>query len=209
MSPGGIEEAVILNIMGYEQVCTAMYEDPALLKKVFDKVGETMEYLFKGYVSYDFVGAVIISDDLGFKTQTMLPPKSLHEYVFPWYKRLIKIAHDAGRPVILHSCGNLKEIYEDLITMGIDAKHSYEDVIMPVWEFKKTYGNRITALGGFDVDKICRLTEPEVRKHARFIVDNAAKEGGYAMGTGNSVANYVNIQNFLAMLEETFNYGKY
>ena len=79
----------------------------------------------------------------------------------------------------------------------------------PVWEFKKAYGNRITALGGFDVDKICRLTEPEVRKHARFIVDNTAKEGGYAMGTGNSVANYVNIQNFLAMLEETFNYGKY
>ena len=209
MSPGGIEEAVILNIMGYEQVCAAMYENPDLLKAVFDRVGAAMEYLFKGYVSYDFVGAVIISDDLGFKTQTMLPPAAIREYVFPWYIRLIRIAHDAGKPVILHSCGNLKEIYEDLIAMGIDAKHSYEDVILPVWEFKKIYGNRITALGGFDVDKICRMSEAEVRRHARFILDNAARGGGYAMGTGNSVANYINIQNFLAMLEETFNYGKY
>ena len=209
LSPGGIEEAVILNIMGYEQLSVAIYENPELVKNIFDNVGAFMEYLFKGYVSFDFVGAVVISDDLGFKTQTMLPPKVLREYIFPWYRRIIKVAHDAGRPVILHSCGNLREIYEDIIEMGIDAKHSFEDVILPVWEFKKIYGRRITALGGFDVDKICRMTENEVRKHTRFIIDNAAKEGGYAIGTGNSVADYINVENFLAMLEEAFLYGKY
>lgn len=168
-----------------------------------------MEYLFKGYVSYDFVRAVIISDDLGFKTQTMLPPESIRKYIFPWYKKLIKIAHDSDRAVILHSCGNLKEIYEDLIGMGIDAKHSFENVILPVWEFKKIYGNRITALGGFDVDKICRDSKDEVVKHTRFLIDNCAKDGGYAIGTGNSVADYINVENFLTMLEEAFNYGVY
>jgi uroporphyrinogen decarboxylase len=208
MSPGGIEEAVLLNIMGYEKLCIALYEDPKLVKQIFDNVGACMEYLFKGYVSYDFVGAVIISDDLGFKTQTMLPPDAIRQYIFPWYKKLIKIAHDAGRPVILHSCGNLKEIYEDLIEMGIDAKHSYENVILPVWEFKKKYGNRIAALGGFDVDKICRDNKEEIIKHTRFLIDNCAAKGGYAIGTGNSVADYVNIENFLTMLEEAFNYGR-
>lgn len=39
LSPGGIEEAVILNIMGYEKLCMALYENPALVQKVFDNVG--------------------------------------------------------------------------------------------------------------------------------------------------------------------------
>ena len=208
MSPGGIEEAVLLNIMGYEKLCMSLYEDPKLVKEIFDRVGKAMVRLFEQYVTYDFVGAVIISDDLGFKTQTMLPPDDVRKYIFPWYKKMIKVAHDAGLPVILHSCGNLREIYEDIITMGIDAKHSYENVILPVWEFKKIYGKRITPLGGFDVDMICRATKEEVVKHTRFLIDNCAKDGGYAIGTGNSVADYINVENFLTMLEEAFNYSK-
>ncbi len=208
MSPGGIEEAVILNIMGYEKLCMAFYDDRKLVQEVFDRVGNFMVYLFEHYVQYDFVGAVTISDDLGFKTSTMIPPAEIRQFIFPWYKKLVKIAHDAGRPVILHSCGNLKEIYEEIIGMGIDAKHSYENVIMPVWEFKKVYGKRITPLGGFDVDKICRETEAQVREHTRFLIDNCAQDGGYAIGTGNSVADYININNFLSMLEEAFNYSK-
>ncbi len=208
MSPGGIEEAVLLNIMGYEKLCMALYEDPKLIKEIFDRVGSVMEYLFKRYVSYDFVGAVVISDDLGFKTQTMLSPDAIRTYIFPWYKKLIDIAHNAGRPVILHSCGNLREIYEDIIGLGVDAKHSYENVILPVWEFKKIYGKRITPLGGFDVDKICRDSKEEVIQHTRFLIDNCAQDGGYALGTGNSVADYINIQNFLSMLQEAYNYSK-
>jgi hypothetical protein len=43
------------------------------------------------------------------------------------------VAHEAGRPYILHSCGNLSAILEDLIEdVGTDGRHSFEDVIEPV-----------------------------------------------------------------------------
>jgi hypothetical protein len=79
-----------------------------------------------------------------------------------------------------------------------------EDAILPAWEMKATHGDRIAVLGRFDLDKLCRITEPEVRKHTWFLIDNCAAGGGWALGTGDSVANYVPVSNFLAMLEEGF-----
>jgi uroporphyrinogen decarboxylase len=47
------------------------------------------------------------------------------------------------------------------------------------------------------------MTEDEVRKHTRFMIDSCAAGGGWAMGTGNSVTDYIPAANFLAMVEET------
>ena len=58
------------------------------------------------------------------------------------------------------------------------------------------------------MDKISRMTLGDIRKHTRFLIDNCGKDGFYALGTGNSVADYVPAENFLAMAEETHNYGK-
>ena len=121
---------------------------------------------------------------------------------------IVDAVHENGKPIILHSCGNLSEVMEDILDCRWDAKHSYEDAILPAWEMKATHGDRIAVLGGFDLDKICRMTEPEVRNHTRFLIDNCAAGGGWALGTGNSVANYVPVSNFLAMLEEGFKAGK-
>jgi len=71
----------------------------------------------------------------------------------------------------------------------------------PVWEAKRKWGDRIALLGGFDMDKLCRSTPEEVRAHTRLLIERCAVGGGWALGTGNSVADYVPAENFLAMLE--------
>ena len=42
--------------------------------------------------------------------------------------------------------------------MGIDARHSYEDKILPVEEAYKEYAGRLAVMGGIDVDFLCRKT---------------------------------------------------
>ena len=92
---------------------------------------------------------------------------------------------------------------EDLISdVKIDARHSFEDAIMPVTEVKKRYGDRIAILGGVDVDKLCRFEEKELRSYVRGILEKCMPGGGYALGTGNSVANYIPVKNYLIMLDE-------
>ena len=144
-------------------------------------------------------------DDMGYKTATIFAPKFLNEYVLPWHKKIAQLAHDHGLVYILHSCGNLESIMEDLIEdVKIDAKHSFEDEIMPVADFKAKYGDRIAVIGGVDIDKICRLDEPKLRAYVRNIIDECMPGGGYILGTGNSVANYLPLKNYLIVLDEGF-----
>ena len=84
----------------------------------------------------------------------------------------------------------------------IDGKHSFEDTILPVTEAKKKYGDRIALLGGIDVDFLCRADEKAIRKRVCETLEICLQGGGYCLGTGNSVANYIPLDNYLVMLDE-------
>jgi uroporphyrinogen decarboxylase len=115
-------------------------------------------------------------------------------------------AHRPGHPRrlqtdILHSCGHFSRIIEDVIQdMQFDGRHSYEDGIMPVEEAYELYHQRIAILGGIDVDFVCRASPEQVYRRSRSMLERAAGRGGYALGTGNSVPDYVPDSGYFAML---------
>ena len=196
-------------LMGYTTFCMAIFENRDLVKAIYDKIYERDTYVAKLMTQFSCVKALWGSDDMGFKGGTLASPDDMREFVLSGHKALAKIAHDAGRPYLLHSCGKLDLIMDDLIhDVGIDAKHSFEDVIEPVTEAKKRYGKDIALLGGIDVDFLCRATEEETRKRVRETLEACQKDGGYCLGTGNSVANYIPLDNYLAMLDEGRMYSR-
>ena len=73
---------------------------------------------------------------------------------------------------------------------------------MPVADFKRRYGRRITPLGGLDVDVICRSSEKELRAYARRIIDECFADGWWALGTGNSLTDYMPVENYMMVLSE-------
>jgi len=205
--PGGVIENVI-QLVGYEKLSLLIYDDPALVKEIFDSVGSRLLAYYKRCLKYDSVGAIISNDDWGFKTQTFLSPGDMQKYLFPWHKKIVEAAHDIGKPVILHSCGNLINIMDIIIDeLNFDGKHSFEDGIMPVEEAYDRWGDRIAILGGLDLNFIAKSEPEEITKRALNILEKSARKGGYALGTGNSVPDYIPDENYFAMLEaiEQFN----
>ncbi len=197
----------VMWLMGYTAFAEALYEDPQLVEDMFEAVGSRIIRAYEKVIDHPAVGGIFFGEDMGFKTATMVSPEHLRKYHFPYLKQIADLAHKHGKFFILHSCGNLSEVMDDLIDyVGIDAKHSFEDVIMPVTEFKRLYGHRIAVVGGVDVDKLARMDTDELRKYVRSIIEECAPGGGYALGSGNSVANYVKVENYLAMLEEGWRY---
>lgn len=196
-------------LLGHEGMSYMLMDDPELLQMIFDKVGESLVRLVERIAEREFVGAIQMGDDMGFKTQTMISPKALRQYVFPWQKKAVEAAHKAGKPFILHSCGNLEKVMDDFIANGIDAKHSFEDAITPVTKAKKLWGNKIAILGGIDLDFLCRADPEQVADCARKLIKELGPGGGWALGTGNSVANYIPVKNFLAMIKAGWESGKY
>jgi uroporphyrinogen decarboxylase len=197
----------LVTTLGFERMCELLYEDPTLVAAVAEKWGRLNLELYERMLPHDCVGFAWQADDLGYKSQTLLSPAHLREYVLPWFKRYAQVAHRHGKMMWLHSCGNIYSIMEDLIEdVGIDAQQSFQDEILPITQFMDTYGGRIAGLGGVDMDKLCRLPEPELRAYCRSILDHCMPKGRYAFGTGNSVANYIPLRNYLTMMEEGYRY---
>lgn len=190
-------------MLGVVGMSLLLFDDPDLVDAVFRKIGALHIAADRQLATMDAVGALRQGDDLGFRTSTFLKPKDLRRLVFPTYRTMVSAAHAAGKPFILHSCGNLAEVYPDIIDdCGIDAKHSFEEAILPVEKFKEQYGDRCTPLGGLDVDVICRSSEDDLRKYARSKIEACFTDGYWALGTGNSLTDYMPVKNYLVVLEE-------
>lgn len=196
--PGGVLENVI-EIVGFERLCLLLTDDPDMVECIFQAVGEGLVRYYAIVAQHPAVGACIDNDDWGFKTQTMLSPRQMRRYIFPWHKRIVEACHRAGKPVILHSCGHFERILDDMMAIGADARHSYEDTILPVEEAYERYHDRFAIIGGIDVDFVCRSSPAAVYARARAMLERAGDRGGYALGTGNSVPDYVPDENYFAM----------
>ena len=192
------------DLVGYEPLCTLQYTDPDLFADLFKKIGDLYITLWSGVIeNYDDIFVFYrMGDDLGFKTSTLLEPNTIRNHVLPQYKRVVNLIHTSGRKFLLHSCGNIFELMEDIIALGIDAKHSNEDEIAPFARWIELYSERIGLFGGIDVNVLCLNDYDTVFKK---VLEDASRfrnsARGYGLGSGNSIAGYVPVQGFTAMID--------
>lgn len=198
--PGGVLENVI-RLVGYDNMCMLTMDDEYLLQAIFEAVGSRLVRHYELACQYDSVGALISNDDWGFKAQTMLSPDDFRKYLFPWHKKIVEVCHKADRKVILHSCGNLDTVMDEIIDdIGYDGKHSYEDTIEPVEDAYRQWGSRIGIMGGIDLDYLCRKTPAEIKQRSLNMLEISNEKGSYALGSGNSIPEYVPDENYFAMI---------
>ncbi len=191
------------DLVGMEYLPFMQIDDPDLYADLFNKIGDLMsaiwhEFLLRYGKSF---AACRFGDDLGFRTSLLTDPSTIRNHIIPQYRRIIDLVHAAKLPFIWHSCGCIFEVMEDVMALGINAKHSNEDAIAPFDSWIEKYGSRIGLLGGFDMDFLCTATPDEV--FARVSEDGQrfrrlAK--GYALGSGNSIPDYVPFENYLSMV---------
>lgn len=199
---------VVRDLVGYETFCYKLYDDPAFLDAIFGKVGAFDLAVTRACCDFDCFGALYLSDDLGYKTSTMISPETIRRYIIPWHRKMAEVAHARGKLVWFHSCGQMYDLIDDYIDeVGIDAKHSFEDAVLPVTGAKARYGDRLSLLGGIDVDLLARGDEEVIRARTREVLDACFPGGGYFLGSGNWVTSYVPLDSYLAMLDEGRRYA--
>lgn len=199
----GIFEAA-QDLVGYEYLCIMQIEEPELFADLFLKIGELYEtlwtWILKNYA--DIFIFCRMGDDLGHKTSTMLSPQIIKEHILPQHKRVIDIVHKFGKKFLMHSCGNIFCLMDDIIANGIDAKHSNEDVIAPFDKWIENYSDKIGLMGGIDMNVLILNPYDVVFKK---VLEDAARfrknAKGYALGSGNSIPDYMSKDGFFAMID--------
>ena len=199
--PGGVFEWTTW-LFGLTPFCYLLSDQPDLVEAVIEKVSSLIFAVIQDLMGESGIGGIFMGDDLGFASGTLVAPNVIREKFLPHTKRMVELVHNAGKLFIFHSCGNLERIMGDICAMGVDAKHSFEDKILPVEEVYQRWSDRIGIIGGVDMHVLASGTEDQVRKRTREILDFCGRDGRYVLGTGNSVANYLPLRNYLAMLDE-------
>jgi uroporphyrinogen decarboxylase len=173
----------------------------ALWKKIGDLEFKIWQWVLENYA--DIFAVCRFGDDLGFRSSTLLQPADIRKHILPQYKRIVDLVHSYNKPFLLHSCGKIYDVMDDLInTVGIDAKHSNEDAIdrFDVWVDK--YGDRIGNFGGVEMNIMTLNTPEEVRIYVLNLLERIGTgNGGIAIGTGNQISSYTEPANWIAMCE--------
>ncbi len=197
-------------LMGFENFCENLRENPAFIKKMFDKIGDTQCRVLKKVAGRKKVGAFWYGDDLAYTEALMVSPQVYRTYLFPWLEELSAIARKAGWPFVMHTDGDVRLLIDDLIKIGLNALHPIEPKAMDICDIKQKYRGKLCLIGNLDLaGSLGRGTPQEVRNDVREKIKLVAPGGGYAVGSSNSVAHYVPIENYKAMIEATLQFGKY
>lgn len=123
--------------------------------------------------------AQVIMDDWGGQQGLLISPDMWREVFKPCYAECCRIAHDAGKKVLMHSDGHIMAIYDDLIEVGVDAINS-QLFCMDIEEIGRRFAGRITFWGEIDRQHVLSgATHEEVRDAVRRVVDALYRpEGG-------------------------------
>lgn len=204
---GGVGNGIfecVQDVVSFMQLCYISMDDRELYRDLFQKVYEISSRIWNRFLKEfgDLYCVVRFGDDLGYKSSTLLPPEDIKDEIIPCYQKLIALIHAHGKPFLLHSCGCIFELMDDLINVAkIDAKHSNEDVIAPFPVWVEKYGHRIGNFGGIDTDAVCRLDRQEMKEYITDVIRQCRHHGGFAFGSGNSIAEYVPPENYVNMVE--------
>ncbi|HUX12313.1 MAG TPA: uroporphyrinogen decarboxylase family protein [Spirochaetia bacterium] len=207
MAVAGVGNGVFECIQDFVPMTDLAYleaDDPEAYELLWSKVADLLAAIWKQFIPRygDSYCAFRMGDDLGFKSSLLIRPQTIRKHIIPAYRRIADLCHREGKPFLLHSCGRIFEVMDDIIAGArIDGKHSNEDTIAPFSEWLARYGDRVALFGGIDMDLLCRESPAVITERVGDLLEEAKPYPGFALGSGNQIAEYVPPAGFVAMVE--------
>ena len=197
-------------LMGFESFCFAIYDSPSLVETLLERIASVQFAAYERICEMDSVGGFWFSDDMAHADGLMISPDVLRRHVFPWYAEMVALAHRHGKIAIFHSDGRLWKVLDDIMACGFDALHPIEPKAMDIEEVRERTAGKLALIGNIDLDYPLTTGTPEaVRAQVKKRIAALAPDGGYLVGSSNSIPGWVPVENYVAMLQATFDYGGY
>ncbi len=194
--------------LGFENFCYKLYDDLDLIKDMLERYTQYYMKITSIYSSLPEIDFIWIGEDIAYNSGTFISPKQLRELIMPYFKR---ITEKIEKPWIYHSDGNIMPVIDDLLGLGMNGIHPIQPDVMDIYTLKKTYGQKTTLVGNVDLNILCMGTKDEVKKEVTSLMNVIGEGGKYILSSSNSLANYLNTDNIIAMGEakKDWNLQKY
>jgi uroporphyrinogen decarboxylase len=128
-------------------------------------------------------------------------PRLWRQFIYPEVKRMYRVVREAGKYVFIHSCGDVDELFDDLIKAGVNCFNPFQPEVMDVFELMKRYHGRLTFHGGLSTQRTLPYGTVEDVIHETTRLLEMGSEGSYILAPAHDVEGDVPLENMLAFID--------
>lgn len=199
------------NMYGMENLLVAFYDNPDFVNRLLDEITVRKKSMARCFAKAG-VDILRLGDDVGSQHGMMISPETWRLFLKPRLASVIAAAREERPdiPVFYHSDGDVREIINELVEIGVTILNPIQPECMDPAEIKQHYGDRLSLWGTVGTQTILPHGTPaEVRNTVREYMRRLAPGGGYVIGPSHSINRDVPWENILAFYEGVREYGSY
>lgn len=189
------------SLRGMDHLLVDMLDAPEFISELFDRITEFNLAQIDLALRHD-IDCVYIGDDWGSQSGLIMGPGLWREFIKPCIARMYDRVRKAGKYVMIHSCGDVKSLFPELIETGLNIFNPFQPETMDVYETKNEYQGRLSFYGGISVQRLLPYGTPgEVRDETARLLRELGRGGGYIASPSHVIPADVPAANIAAMLE--------
>jgi uroporphyrinogen decarboxylase len=186
---------------GMAQLMVDFYDHPRFVRELLNAIADYNIAQAAEALRYD-IDAIYFGDDWGMQRGLQMGPALWHEFIYPVLRRMYRFVRGAGRYVMIHSCGDVDELFDDLIEIGLNCFNPFQPEVMDVGALLPAYRGRLAFQGGLSTQRTLPYGTPQdVVDETRDLLA-LGRDGGYIFGPAHDVEGDVPLENMLAFLGE-------
>ncbi|MCE5251237.1 uroporphyrinogen decarboxylase family protein [bacterium] len=187
-------------LRGMENLLMDFYDHPGFVRDLFEAIADYNIAQIGEALRYD-IDAVYFGDDWGQQHGLLMGPVVWREFILPVLGRMYGVVREAGKYVMIHSCGDVDELFDDLAGIGLSCFNPFQPEVMDVAMLIGRYRGRLAFFGGLSTQRTLPYgTADDVRREVGRLI-GLGGNGGYILAPAHAVEGDVPLENMLAFIE--------
>lgn len=187
-------------LRGLENLMMDFYDNPEFVHELLDLLADFNIAQVNEALKYD-IDAVYFGDDWGQQRGLLVSRRTWDEFIRPRVARMYGAVRDAGKFVMNHSCGDVDELFDDLITLGLNCSNPFQPEVMDVDDLMDRYRGRLTFMGGLSTQQTLPNGSPEDVRLASEHLLSKGRTGSYIFAPAHAVQGDVPLENILSFID--------